>query len=279
MSKSAKKAKSELSAGTILAIKGFNADLTCRGFQFVEGETYKHDGIVKACEGGFHAITGHPLSVLQYYAPAGSRFHIVELSGATDSDDDEKTAAEIIKIGKQIGLGDLANEAVKWVMDRANFADGPVATQPNEAATASGDQGAATASGTRGAATASGYQGAATASGYQGAATASGDQGAATASGYQGAATASGYQGAATASGTRGAATASGTRGAATASGFFGKVQGKEGSALFLVERLADYSENHGKILHVWAGIVGQDGIKADTWYTLRDGKPVEVEA
>ena len=223
MAKATKKSQGALTSGTVLAIKGFNAYLTCRGFQFVEGESYKHDGAVKACEAGFHAITGHPLSVFQYYAPAGSVFHVVELSGTMDSDDDQKTAAEIIKIGKQIGLGQLADEAVKWVMDRANFVDGPVATQPNEAATASGDRGAATASG------------------YQGAATASGDQG------------------------------------AATASGFSGKVRGKDGSALFLVERLADYSDDHGKIMHVWAGIVGQDGIKSDTWYTLRDGSPVEV--
>jgi hypothetical protein len=209
---------------SIRAIKGFNRDLTCRGFQFKEGETYKHDGKVAACEGGFHAITGHPLSVFNYYAPGTSVFHVVELSGETDSDDDQKTAAEIIKVGKQIGLGQLAEEAVKWVMDRANFVDGPVATQDNEAATASGEQGAATASG------------------------------------YQGAATASGYQG------------------AATASGFFGKVRGKEGSALFLTERIADYGNNHGKIIHVWAGIAGQDGIKADTYYRLVDGKPIEVE-
>jgi hypothetical protein len=153
------------------------------------------------------------------------------------------------------------------------------------AATASGDWGAATASGQQGAATASGYQGAATASGDWGAATASGDCGAATASGYQGAATASGDWGAATASGMRGAATASGMRGAATASGiggaatasgFEGKARGKDGCALFLVERSTSRSTS-GTIVNAWAGIVGRDGIKADTFYRLADGKPIEV--
>ncbi|MER8941305.1 hypothetical protein NKH82_17620 [Mesorhizobium sp. M0915] len=140
------------------------------------------------------------------------------------------------------------------------------------AATASGRWGAATASGRWGAATASGWQGAATASGDWGAATASGTRGAATASGWQGAATASGRWGAATASGDQGAATASGDWGAATASGYEGKARGKDGCALFLVER-----STSGEILNAWAGIVGKDGIKADTFYRLADGKPIEV--
>ncbi|MER9665492.1 hypothetical protein [Mesorhizobium sp. M0203] len=140
------------------------------------------------------------------------------------------------------------------------------------AATASGWQGAATASGDWGAATASGWQGAATASGIGGAATASGRWGAATASGGWGAATASGRWGAATASGRWGAATASGWQGAATASGYEGKARGKDGCALFLVER-----STSGEILNAWAGIVGKDGIKADTFYRLADGKPIEV--
>ena len=83
---------------------------------------------------------------------------------------------------------------------------------------------------------------------------------------------ASGRYGAATASGWYGAATASGRYGAATASGFNGKAQASEGSAIFLCER-----DENGEIAHVFAGIAGRDGIKPDTFYTLRDGKPVEA--
>ncbi len=233
------------------AIKGFDKDLKCRDFQFEVGQTYTHTGPVVACKSGFHAIPedAHPLTVFDYYAPVGSRFCEVTVSGKTASESD-KVAAEVLTVEREITLADLTEQAVAWVMARAK-PEGDVAYRDNGAATASGAQGAATASGIRGAATASGAQGAATASGAQGAATASGDQGAATASGdqgaatasgirgaatasgYQGAATASGYQGAATASGIRGAATASGIRGAATASGIRGAAtaSGAQGAA------------------------------------------------
>lgn len=75
----------------------------------------------------------------------------------------------------------------------------------------------------------------------------------------------------------QGAASATGYQGAAMASGFYGRVSGKDGNALFLTERIDDYGPDHGKIIAVWAGIVGQDGVKADTWYSLNGGKPVEV--
>jgi hypothetical protein len=337
-------------ASTLTGYKAFREDLTCcpegKPFQFEIGQTYRHEGEVKACRSGFHAVTGNPLAIFKYYPPAGTRFCQVEISGATDTDDGgEKTAAEILTVGKEIGLTQIILDAVKWVQDRAKPIDGEftaekatsvksdkhggaaTASGPWGAATASGDGGAATASGIRGAATASGLRGAATASGWQGAATASGDcgaatasgprgaatasgprgaatasgwQGAATASGIRGAATASGPWGAATASGLRGAATASGIRGAATASGdcgaatasgiegaatasgqrgtatatgWQGKARGKDGCALFLVER-----DTSGAIVNVWAGIVGRDGIKPGTYYRLDAGKPVETE-
>ena len=270
----------------IRAIKGFNANMQCRGFQFAVGETYTHDGDVALCKSGFHAIPEdqHPLAVFGYYPPAGSRFAIVEVSGKTVADGD-KIAAETMTVQREISLGDLAQEAVDWVMTRAK-PEGNVAKGRNGLATASGYQGAATASGDRGAATASGYQGAATASGYRGAATASGDQGAATASGYQGAATASGDQGAATASGYQGAATASGTQGAATASGYLacamatgpnGRVMGlADGVDLFAREIVWDGDAKKYVRKSIACGTTGADGIKAGVWYRCEDGNLVE---
>ena len=222
------------------AIKGFDKDLKCRDFQFEIGQTYTHTGPVVACESGFHAIPEdvHPLTVFDYYAPAGSRFCEVAVSGETDSESD-KVAAEVLTVEREINLADLTNMAVSWVTDRAK-PEGGVARSDNGAATASGDQGAATASGD------------------QGAATASGTQGAATASGYQGAATASGYQG------------------AAMATGPFGRVRGDADNVdLFAREFVWRDGEYHR--LSIACGTTGVDGIKAGVWYVCRNGKLVEA--
>ena len=80
------------------------------------------------------------------------------------------------------------------------------------------------------------------------------------------------WQDGAVAKGPHEGATASGNYGAATASGCKGRAKGANGCVLFLVER-----DDNWKIVAAWAGIVGKDGIKADTWYTLTKGKPVEV--
>jgi len=297
---SAKKAKAADAVQPIVSYKGFNPDWTCRGYQFEVGKTYEHEGGVKACESGFHACE-YPLHVLRYYKPSQSVYAVVQQSGAlARHEDDSKVASSRLTVTAQIDLAGLIKAAVKYTMDRCTPASGGSSKKPNTsvsaqgrnesstasgnsgAATASGDYGAATASGNYGAATASGYSGAATASGdygaatasgYSGAATASGNSGAATASGYCGAATASGDYGAATASGYSGAATASGYSGAATASGRNGRARGADGCALFLTCR-----DSNWRITHAWAGIVGRDGIKPDTWYSLDEsGAPVEV--
>jgi len=231
---------------TVVSYKGFDADFKCRGFQYEVGKTYEHDGDVAACESGFHACE-HPLHVLRYYQASKSRFARVTQSGKlARHGEDTKIASARITIDAELKLPEIVAAAVKWVFDRAKWSEGPVAAGKNEGVTASG---------------------------YSGAATASGNYGAATASGDSGAATASGYSGAATASGNSGAATASGDSGAATASGYYGRVKGSAGCALFLTERASNM-----KIVAVWAGIAGQDGIKANTWYSLKNGKPVEVK-
>ena len=195
-------AKAEKRAvGRTKAIKGFDSKLQCRGFQFEIGETYTHEGAVKACESGFHAIPEdqHPFAVFSYYPPASSRFCFVDLGGKTDSKED-KIAAEILTVGKEIGLTELTLEAVKWVTDRAK----------PEGESATGDLGVASATG---------------------------------------------------------------TRGAAMSSGLGGRVMGADGNALFAVER----ATWDGPIISVAAGIVGQDGIKADTWYRCEGGKLVNA--
>jgi hypothetical protein len=250
-------------AEIVVAYKGFDKDMKCRGYQFEVGKTYTHDGDVAACRSGFHACE-YPLHVLRYYPPGTSKFAVVEQSGAlARHDEDSKIASSVLTVRAAIDLPSLIQAAVEYTTSRAKPVKGSVARK---------DNGAATASGRYGAATASGWSGAATASGEYGAATASGLYGAATASGWYGAATASGWSGAATASGEYGAATASHATAVALASGANGRASGVDGAALFLVER-----DPAGNVIAAWAGIVGKSGIKPNTYYTLKNGKPTEA--
>ena len=102
-------------AGPIRAYKAFDKNLQCRGFQFEVGQTYEHDGQVKACESGFHACE-NPLDVWRYY-PLDSRYAVVELGGDVSCHDgDSKIAAARIKINAEIALPQIISDGVAYLM-------------------------------------------------------------------------------------------------------------------------------------------------------------------
>ena len=93
----------------IIAYKGFDENLCCRGFQYEIGKEYVHEGEIECCESGFHACT-NPLDVLDYYEADGkNRYCEVEQSGTIKTaDDDTKQASSKIKIKAEIGMAGLS---------------------------------------------------------------------------------------------------------------------------------------------------------------------------
>jgi hypothetical protein len=229
----------------IRGFKGFNSDMTCRGFKYEEGKDYEEQGYISACNKGFHFCL-YPLDVFGYYPPAYigmNKFHEVEGSGEMDVDtDDTKIACSKIHIGAELSIKSIVDAAIKFTFSKCKWVEEKIATGNRGAASstgnqgaasATGDQGAASSTGNQGAASSTGYQGAASSTGYQGAASSTGDQGAASSTGYQGAASATGYRGAASATGNQGAASATGDQGAASATGNRGAASstGNQGAA------------------------------------------------
>lgn len=101
------------------AFKGFNKDLTCRGYQYEEGKEF-HTERAECCDTGFHACE-YPLDCFGYYDPAHSVFHEVELSGEMDkSGDNTKVCATDIKIGARLSIAGLVKMAIDFTMSKVN---------------------------------------------------------------------------------------------------------------------------------------------------------------
>ena len=251
----------------IIAYKGFDESLKCRDYQYEIGKTFEHDGAVKACESGFHACE-YPLNVFSYYPPSDSRFAVVKMHGETSKDsDDTKIASAKITIETEIKLPEMINRAVDWIKDKINWSDDNTSN--------TGYQSAATNTGYQSAATNTGDWSAATNTGNQSAATNTGDWSAATNTGNRSAATNTGDQSAATNTGNWSAAEVSGRGSVAIAIGRNSKSKADNGGAIVCV-----YRDSNGDLIHIKASKVCENGIKANTWYTLdANGEFVEVES
>lgn len=146
------------------AFKGFNKDLTCRGYQYEEGKEF-HTERAERCDTGFHACE-YPLDCFGYYDPAHSVFHEVELSGEMDkSGDNTKVCATDIKIGARLSIAGLVKMAIDFTMSKVNKEAG--SDERHGFASATGNCGASSATGYKGASSVSDPTGVAVAWGHE----------------------------------------------------------------------------------------------------------------
>ena len=228
--------------------KGFDKDLKCRDFQYEIGKEYTEEK-ADICNCGFHACE-FPMDVFNYYPPSDSRYCEVELEANNQkSSDDSKRVGKKISMKAEIGIAGIIKAGVEYIKEQVNWEDDK--------------------------ATNTGYQSAATNTGYQSAATNTGDRSAATNTGDRSAATNTGDQSAATNTGYRSAAIVEGKESIALATGIDSKAKGKIGCFIVLAEWKEIDNEYH--IVDVKSAKVDGKNIKEDTFYTLKDGKFVEV--
>ena len=251
---------------SIKTYKGFNKDMTCRGFQYEEGKEYEEES-VEVCDHGFHACE-YPLDCLGYYSPSESVYHEVEQSGEIQKhSEDTKVASTKIKIGAEISIAGLVKAAIEYTVKRVN-----------KDAESDEKYGASSATGDYGASSATGYKGASSATGDYGASSATGDYGASSATGDCGASSATGY---------KGASSAEDKDAVAVAWGYKSKAKGVLGAFLVFAdweytgsEDDTEYDRNNQS---AWvlngAKMVQVDGknIKPNTWYTIENGEIAEV--
>lgn len=97
------------------AYKGFDKSLKCRDFQYVIGKEYEEQD-AKLCKKGFHACA-YPLDCFAYYAPANSRFCVVEVKDNGERHDDTKVCGKRIEICEEIDTEAMALAAVEYTKE------------------------------------------------------------------------------------------------------------------------------------------------------------------
>ena len=227
------------------AYKGFNKDMTCRGFQYEIGKEYETDA-ADLCRIGFHACE-NPLDCFSHYAPATSRYCEVEIEdNGQRSPEDSKVVGKKIKIGAELSTEQICKLHFEYVRSRC----APAKTN------AAGDRESASA-GRYGSASAGKFG---SASAGDGGSASAGDGGSASAGDYG-------------VSASRGSSSA-GENGVAAARGKHAKVRGGIGSVLVVcVEKKDSYEIAEWK-----AAVVDGERIRPDTWYTVENGEFKEAD-
>lgn len=100
----------------MIAYKGFNKGLVCRGYQFSNGENITDEA--NCAKNGFHSAE-NPLDCITYYGNIkDSVYCIVEVTGDMDEDDrDSKIASTELRIIKELTLEELFLHALAFMVD------------------------------------------------------------------------------------------------------------------------------------------------------------------
>ena len=299
------------------AYKGFNKDMTCRGFQYEIGKEYETDA-ADLCRIGFHACE-NPLDCFSHYAPGNSRYCEVEIEdNGQRSSEDSKVVGKKIKIGAELSTEQICKLHFEYVRSRCapaktNAAGDRESASAGRYGSASAGDGGSASAGRYGSASA-GWYGSASA-GWYGSASAgkfgiasAGRYGSASA-GWYGSASAGEYGSAS--AGERGSASAgdygsasAGERGSASAgeygsasAGDYG-VSASRGSSSAGENGVAAARGKHAKVrggigsvlvvcvekkdsyeIAEWkAAVVDGERIRPDTWYTVENGEFKEAD-
>lgn len=105
----------------VKAYKGFDKDLKCRGRQYTEGVEDHVSDVARLCKEGVHACK-RPLDVFEYYDPADSVYHEVELAGVLDEHkEDSKICGTDIKVKGKLDIAGLVNLSdYEWALEDLN---------------------------------------------------------------------------------------------------------------------------------------------------------------
>jgi len=236
----------------IVAFKGFDPKLACRGYQYEVGKTFEHNGRVEACEGGFHACE-NPWDVLSYYplvADNGvfNRFCTVRMGGQISRHgSDSKIASGRIVIEAELKLPEFIAAGVKWLIDATKTAVSAGTNILSDAGKCEQIIGS------------SGHSAQIGSSGHSARIGSSGDYAQIGSSGHSA------------------RIGSSGDYGVIAAAGMNTTAHGSVGTWIALPEFEYDYGAGRYKCIGFATGCIGQDGLEPDVAYRAQGGKLVRA--
>ena len=101
--------------------KGTDKDMKCRGMQYEIGKTEKSDGAIRCGDKGFHSCEA-PFDVLSYYPMRdGNRYFIAEAGGKIDRTgaEDSKLASSELTLKAEVGFKDLVKAQFEFTRKKA----------------------------------------------------------------------------------------------------------------------------------------------------------------
>ena len=253
----------------VIAYKGFNKDLTCRGFQYEVGKEYTEEE-VSICKRGFHACE-NPFDVLKFYGDVlNNRFCVVEQSGQIKKDNNKQVSSKI-KVVAEIGFVGLFKAGVEWIKEITNPMHVIEETRDGNDKNKIGSSGDSARIGS------SGYSAQIGSSGYSAQIGSSGDYARIGSSGDYAQIGSSGYSAQIGSSGDYARIDSAGEDSVICCAGSNSVVRAKKGSWITLSEWRFSEEKKRDVPICVKTEYVDGEKIKEDTWYKLDNGNFVEV--
>lgn len=283
----------------IKGYKGFNKGLICRDKQYAENTVFNEDRAT-LCESGIH-FCENPLNVLGYYPyynsgiKSFSEYAEVEAPENVTESNGEKSVTKQLKIDSKISFDELIKAGVEFNLSKeksdkkksavTNMYCGARAAGDKSGASVIGDFSGVSVVGNRSGASAVGNYSGASATGNSNGASVVGRYSGASATGDYSGASAVGWHSGASTTGVRSGAMVVGddsqamckNNSIAIAVGRNSMAKGDIGCYIVLTECKWNSEIDRYKIIDCKCFKVDGETIKADTFYKLINGKPVEV--
>ena len=262
--------------------KAYNPGLVCRGYQYKENEVFKKNGHGICVPGVTHYCV-NPFDVLDFYPLVNdegkfSDFTTVEAIDEPVTDDNKKFATSAIKIGVKLGLDGFVKAAIDFLFEKT-IKNMPESNVDSGRYAQIGSSGYAAQIGSSGDAAQIGS------SGYAAKIGSSGDAAKIGSAGYAAKIGSSGYAAKIGSSGRYAQIGSSGDDAIVTCGADFavvacigkrGKIKAPLGTWITLAE-YADYDGEGFPCKCVKSAQIDGEILKADTFYTLKDGEFYEV--